>query len=488
MAWTLMGALGTNLIRIGSLAVLSRLLTPEDFGIVAAAMAVMVLVHSVRDLGIGVALIQRRDLEPTHVETAFTFSVLLGLGLAGLMFLLAPLIGWAFGIPRSIPVLRAMSVMFALRGLSTVSFTLSQREFRFRALATIDVVGYAAGTAVAIALAAGGAGPWAIVAGYLVETALGVTLLVSIRPPPWLLRIHRRELRELLGFGAHNTLGRLASIAATQGDNVVVGHALGGPQLGYYSRAYDLMSFPSNVFTTVAGSVLFPTFATIQDDPDALATAYSRALFATAVLLLPASAGLVILAPEAIRLVMGNQWSSAVIPFQIMAASMLFRTSYKVGAIVARAAGDVLGVAITQAIYASLVIGGAIVAARWGIAGVATTTAVAVTLNFVMLTQLGMRRTSLTWAGVARAHAQGLIATGLTVGAAWPVAALLRSAHAPLVVIVTATILAGAAGPAVMAWTGIRRAGTDWAWIWSTLRQGLGGRRAKREPTAAPPS
>ena len=127
-------------------------------------------------------------------------------------------------------------------------------------------------------------------------------------------------------------------------------------------------------------------------------------------------------------------------------------------------------------------------AAPWGIAGVATTTALAVTINFVMLTQLGMRRTSLTWAGVARAHGQGLIATGLTVGAAWPVAALLRSAHAPLVVVVTATIVAGAAGPGVMAWTGIRRTGTDWAWIWSTLRQGLGGRRAKREPAAAPPS
>ena len=104
-------------------------------------MAVMVLVHSVRDLGVGVALIQRKDLEQTHVESAFTFSSSWASAWPGSMFLLAPLIGWAFGIPRSIPVLRAMSVLFALRGLSTVSFTLCQREFRFRALATIDVVG-----------------------------------------------------------------------------------------------------------------------------------------------------------------------------------------------------------------------------------------------------------------------------------------------------------------------------------------------------------
>ena len=118
IAWSLLGSVGTNVVRIISLAILGRLLAPHDFGIVATAMTVIVLVQSVRDIGVGGALIQRKNLTQPEIDSAFAFSTWLGLALTLVMLLAAPLIGAAFDQPRAVPLLRALSVMFALRGVS----------------------------------------------------------------------------------------------------------------------------------------------------------------------------------------------------------------------------------------------------------------------------------------------------------------------------------------------------------------------------------
>jgi O-antigen/teichoic acid export membrane protein len=487
MAWTLAGALGTNVIRVAALAALGRLLAPEDFGVVATAMTVMVLVQSVRDIGVGGAIIQRKDLDRAEVASAFAFSMWLGVGLSIAMLIAAPLVGDAFDMPDAVPLLRVMSAMFVLKGLSTIPYTMCQREFKFRALTIIDLTAFTIGSAASVAFAAMGSGPWALVWGDLIEVALGVAALLYLRPPPWSFRVRWHDLRALLGFGAGYTVAQLANVVALQGDNAVVGRRLGKSALGYYSRAYDLVRFPSMVFTSVVGSVMFPAFAKLQDDPARLGLAFRRTLFATAVVLLPASAGLVVLAPEVIRIVIGPQWTSAVLPFQIMAATMLFRTSYKVGAIVARSAGDVIGTVISQATYAVLVIGGAIIGARWGIHGVATSTAAAVFVNFFMLTTVGKRFTTLRWRDILAAHVEGAVAAALVIATAGPVAWFLREAGAPLAIIVIATVIAGAIGPLAMAWAGVRRAGSDWAWVWETIAAGIARKQAPKKPTGEPP-
>src|SRR5262249_28739893 len=153
----------------------------------------------------------------------------------------------------------------------------------------------------------------------------------------------------------------LANYFANQGDYMVVGRMLDTAELGVYQRAYELMRVPANVFTNVAGSVLFSAFAKVQDDPERAGRAMKRAMFACAAVILPASAGLIVLAPEAIRIVLGPKWGSAVWPFRIMAISMLFRTTYKLGALVGRSSGEVFKIALWQTIYAVCVIGGALI-------------------------------------------------------------------------------------------------------------------------------
>src|SRR5262249_53997465 len=114
MAWTLAGALGTNVVRVAAMAALGRLLAPDDFGVVATALTVMVLVQGVRDIGVGVAIIQRKDLDAAEVDSAFAFSTWLGVALAIGMALAAPLVGDAYDMPEAVPLLRVMALMFAM--------------------------------------------------------------------------------------------------------------------------------------------------------------------------------------------------------------------------------------------------------------------------------------------------------------------------------------------------------------------------------------
>ena len=485
ITWTLTGSLTSNVLRIAVIAVLGRLLTAEDFGVVAAAMTVILLARRLKEVGIGLALVQRKEITREHVQAVHGFQLAIGVASAAIVFAVAGPLADAYRMPAAADAIRVLSVLFVLRGLSSTSQFLCQREMQFRAIAVIDVLAYAIGSAVAIVLALAGAGPWALVFGYLVETALDTGLTMMVRPPP-APRIRWHALRDLLGFGGGQTAAGIANYFATQGDYIVVGRYLDAALLGVYTRAYELMRFPSSVFNTVAGGVLFSSFAKLQDDPARLGLAFRRVLFATAVLLMPASAGLFVLAPEAIAILLGPGWDSAVLPFQIMALSMVWRTGHKSASLVARSAGDVWTLALWQSIYAVLVIAGALVAVRYGIVGVAITTTAAVVIQFVMLTRVALRQVSIGWGAVIGAHLDGAVLAVLAVAGALPVAWALRGADAGVALVAIAATVAGLVLPVAYAVMQVRRGADDWTWLVERIRQAAGKKRKKQGAALAP--
>jgi O-antigen/teichoic acid export membrane protein len=482
VSWTAAGTLASNLVRLALYAALGRILSQTQFGTVTAAMTVIQFGNTIKELGVGVALVQRKELEPEHVEGAFTFSVLLGVVLGAATFASAGVFARFYAIEDSVGLIRLLSVLFVLRGIAVVPSFMCRREMNFRALTIVDLVGYLAGAATSITLALAGAGAWALAWGYVIETALNVAMLLYLAPPPRRLRLHRRHLRELLGFGMGQSVANLASYFANNGDYMVVGHFLGPARLGLYQRAYELMRFPATIFTSVAGTVLFSAFSRVQDDPERLGRAFRRTLFASAIVLLPASAGLIVLAPEIVRILLGNRWSGIEWPFRIMAVSMLFRTTYKLGALVGRTSGDLYALASWQIVYAACVIGGALVAMRWDILGVSITTAISVFLQFLAMARLGLHATTLRWRDLARVHVEATINAVIVGGIAWAIATALRAAHQSLPVVAAGTTLGGTLVFFVLARAGMRRGRGEWPW----LRESLAGflRKTKRAARA----
>jgi O-antigen/teichoic acid export membrane protein len=416
LGWTFLGTGGQISVQLLVLIVLARLLTPEDFGIVAAALVVVGFSAVFSQLGVGPALVQREDLRPAHLRTAFTLSLLLGLAFFALAWVLAPAFADFFHSEQVVPVLRMMALGFPVQGMGVVAESLLQRELRFRWLAAVETTSVAVGYGgIGIAAALLDFGVWALVAANLAQYLLKTVLLFAVRPHTVVPLLEKRAFAELIHFGGGHTLARISNFLAGQGDNLVVGRTLGPAALGIYGRAYHFMVAPAVLFGQVLDRVLFPTLARYQDRPDLLAWAYRRGVALIALVTLPAGVLLFVLAPEVIHVLLGPKWVEVVVPFQILSLGMLFRTSYKLSDSLVRATGAVYRRAWRQAVYAGLVITGAWVGQFAGLGGVAAGVLAAVAVNFLLMAHLSLSLTTLTWRGFAAANLPGL-ALALVVG------------------------------------------------------------------------
>jgi O-antigen/teichoic acid export membrane protein len=473
MLWMAWGKGAHAMLQLAVLAALARVLYPSDFGVVSAALVVIGFSGIVSHLGLGPAVVQRPLLEPRHIDTALATSIVLGLLLGGVIWLGAPAAADFFREERIEAVLRALAFVFPLQGLATLPESLLKRELRFRRLANLDVIAYAVGYgAVGIGLALAGWGIWALVAAHICQSLLKTAMLLVSQPLSFRLRIERRAFRELMYFGGGFTIARIANYLAVQGDNLVVGRALGSVALGIYGRAYQLMAAPAHGFGLVVDAVLFPAMAKVQADKPRLATAYRRGVALIALLVLPASAALIVVAPEVIQAVLGSRWADVTIPFQILAIGMLFRTSYKMSDSLARSTGAVYRRAWRQIVYAALVMTGAWVGGAYGLAGVSWGVLAAVTVNFLLMAHLSLQVAEMRWREFARAHFPAVALTAVVTPAVWMATSALRHWHtsAFVIVIVAAAIVALTCG--LLIWSAPSAfLGADGQWMLGALRK-----------------
>jgi PST family polysaccharide transporter len=399
MAWVAWGSGAIAVLKVVVLILLTRLLSPADFGLVSAGLIVVSVSLNFSQLGLGPAVVQRSTLEPRHLSTAFIASTTFGILIACTVWLGAPLIASFFHMDQLVPVLRALGFLFPIAGIGTVPESLLQRDLRFRLLSNRDVLAYAVGYgAVGVALALLGWGVWALVAAQLTQAVLRTGILLRAAPPFLRARPTWSSFVELMEFGIGQSAARLGMIGANQADNLVVGRWLGAVPLGEYSRAFQLVSVPATLLGDVVDKVLFPTMARVQHDPRRLASAYLEGTALLALVTLPVGVVAAVLAPELVAVAFGSRWSGIVPPFQVLALGMTFRTCHRISDSLSRATGRVYKRAWRQGLYAGLVFLGALIGHAWGLTGVAVGVLCALFVNYVMMAQLSLEVVQISWA------------------------------------------------------------------------------------------
>src|SRR5215217_2776119 len=170
--WTASGKGAQAILQFVVVTILARLMTPLEFGVVAAAMIVIGFSEIVTRLGLGPAVVQREKLDRRHLGTAFTASLLFSVVIGALIWIFAPLIAGFFRYQGVEAVLRILAWLFPIRGLGVVPDSLAQRDLCFRWLAKTDVLSFVLGYVfVGIGLAFAGYGVWSLVAANLVSAA-----------------------------------------------------------------------------------------------------------------------------------------------------------------------------------------------------------------------------------------------------------------------------------------------------------------------------
>jgi PST family polysaccharide transporter len=484
--WMAGGRGATAVAQFLVLAVLARLLTPADFGVVSAAMIVIGFSGIFSKLGLGPALVQRPHLEPRHLQTAATASILFGILVGSIIWAGAPLAASFFRMPQVEPILRVLAWVFPLQGLVVVAESLLLKELQFRRLANLDVLSFTCGYGlVGIICASAGLGVWALVAGHIAQSLLKTTILLFISPLPRRLALERRAFAELMYFGGGLTAAKIANHIALDADNIVVGRWLGTAALGIYGRAYQLMATPTRLFGTALDDVLFPILARVQGEVERLATGYRRSVALVAILMMPSSTIFFVLAPEVVHLALGPGWEEVIGPFRVLAVGILLRTSYKMSDSIARSTGAVYRRAWRQFIYAFFVVAGAWVGQHWGVVGVAFGVLGALMINFVVMAQLGLDITRMSWWTFFRAHLPAALLSAVVGCLVWGLITMLRLQGVHPYASLT---LAGASAFALVVLAAWRAPGIflgdDGRWFLRTLQSLVVGRlKGSRRPT-----
>ena len=373
------------------LVMLSRLLTPNDFGLIGIVWILTELVTRFGQTGIGHVLVQRQDLTGHHIEIAGTLSVSLGVAVAVGIWLSAPYVGLFFGEPTIATLLQVLCVTFVIGGVGVVPEHLLRRNLRFKQLMVVDILSYAAGYGLtATALALQGFGAWALAWAEVVRVLIRAVIASLYCPPSFRLRLTVREATDLIFRGAGYSFLQVFDFIVRTGGFFVVGCWLGATSLGYYTRADKLASLPFQYLGGNLFEVAFPAMAQRQQRIDRLGTAYLHGVELLLLAVLPVTALTFGTAPRIVSVVLGGQWGETVSVLQILAISIPFQTTGILNIAVVRASGAVYRETWRHAAHAVLVVFGAWLGSRWGLTGVAVAIVSAQIVASLIMTQAAL--------------------------------------------------------------------------------------------------
>jgi O-antigen/teichoic acid export membrane protein len=364
--------------------ILARLLAKSDFGLVTAALVAINYLSVFKDLGLGVALIQRKGDIKEAANTVFSINLFIGLALSALVIPLAPIVATFFRDPQVIPVLRWIGISFVINALGSVHTNWLVRDLDYRRKLVPELGGALMKGVISIGLAYLGYGVWSLVFGQITGAVVSVILVWIILPWRPRFTLDRNVAGSLMKFGASVTVIDIITQITDNIDYVIVGHMFGLVPLSIYALAYRLpeMLLIGNLW--VMGGVVFPAFSSIQDRPEELRRGFLASVRLVELIAVPVCLGLLIAADPIVRVVFGDQWLEAIPILRVLAIyAWVYSLGYHVGGFY-KAIGrpDILlrlSLLTLVIIIPSLLIG-----ARFGIIGVAVGHLVAVLIRRVI--------------------------------------------------------------------------------------------------------
>ena len=307
----IIGAQGCRFVlQLGAIALLARLLKPDDFGLVAMVTILTGLMLMFRDLGLSMATIQRAEISHPQVTNLFWVNVAVSLLAAAAFARAAPAVAWFYKEPRLVAVTIVLSLGFLLSGLAAQHQALLRRQMRYRRLACVELAA-AAGFAVAVLAARLGAGYWSLVLQYVtfpLVTALGVWLACDWRPG---LPARAAGVLSMVVAGGNMAAANLVGYVGGNMDTILIGRFCGTYSLGVYSTSHRLLTLPLSVVTNPLAGIIVPALSRLADAPERYRRAYLRILAQVTLVFMPGAAFIIATADWVVWVVLGPQWKDS---------------------------------------------------------------------------------------------------------------------------------------------------------------------------------
>lgn len=329
--WVTLTNVSDRGLQLAMVVVVAGLIGPEEFGLMGVALLTLSALKRLSHVGIDAALVQRtEDDVDAYLNTAWCIQIARGVLLAGIGVGVGPWTATVLGEPRAALVVQVVSLGLVIQGLFNPGVVYLQKNLEFHKEFAYQLSSRLVYVVVAVSYAFAYQSVWALVFGQLASatTALIASYVVSdYRPWP---SFDVAKARELLDYGKWIFGSSILVFLVNEGDDVFVGWFLGATSLGLYQLAYQLSNAPATEITHTISRVVFPTYAKLQHDIDALRTGYLSTLTLVTFVSVPAAVGIAVILPSFVAAFLGPAWRPMVVPGQILAAYGLlhsFRTA-----------------------------------------------------------------------------------------------------------------------------------------------------------------
>jgi PST family polysaccharide transporter len=438
--WGYLRAGFQTLLGIPTTVILARLLTPEEFGLAAAALFFGQLSSRLSAGGMGQALVRIKDLRDDHISTVFTINAGLTALLALALLIAAPAIGRFYGAPEVGWLIPVVAVTFAVGALSSVQQALLNRDLRYRESAMISSIDITVSAIASVVFAAFGFRYWSLVLGDMCGALAKFTYAVYAVGLHAKLKFVPAAAREMGSFAAGSFVRRLLEFATRNVDNLVVGRVLGMAPLGFYDKAFSLVNRLYSRMTVVGPGVSFRVFSIIQDEPERFRRAYHKVVMTTTIITYAGFAALGVMAPHLVVVAFGERWRPSIVPCQLLCVSFALKAMNQYAVTASHARGWIWPDVWRQIVGVTCVIGGVYFASgAWGIDGAAAAVLMASLVMFLLTQGIMRAATGMKWADTLWPQAPGITIAALLVTTLWAIdGALGRSAASPVILLIQA--------------------------------------------------
>lgn len=377
--------------------VLARILTPKEFGLIGMVLIFTGLADLFATLGLGKSIIKLKNLNNNHIGIATFFTISSSIIIFIIFYFLAPLISAYYNEPQLINILRYLSIIFILKGLSTVSYSQIIKKLEFGTITKISIVSSFFYGLVSIILAYFNFGVWSLVWGKISSQLIATILSIIKFPIKISFKYNSNETKELVSFGGGVSLSNILFYGTSNIDYFIIGKVLNSELLGLYTRAFNFVTQTMGQITSGTMNVLFPAFSALQNDKEKLRNAYFRTVKTVSFLLMPIMLSMVVLSKEIILGLYGPKWSGATTSLQILLVAGVFRITLQYSGAIAHATGKVYSEVQRQFFYFLIVAVGAYFLVDFGIEGVAVAVLISRIYMFIALSSLALKILNTKW-------------------------------------------------------------------------------------------
>lgn len=314
-----------KLISFVNTLILARILSPDDYGLMAMALVVTGFVGFFNEIGLGSAIIQKKEVSTRQLSGAFYIALITCSLLYVITYFCAPLVANFYNNPQVEPILKVLAIAFILGAIKTVPDALLVKSMKFKYIAIVEFFSVILVCSITLILALLGFKTWSLVYGFLIGQAFNTFIILWLSKWRPTLSGSIIDAFSLIAFGLTVTYSRLTWYLYTHASTLILGKVVGSAQTGVWGMAVTIAALPTANITNLIIQVASPLFSKLQNDLNALNNALLKLSAGISLLSFPVIFGIILTADELVPILLGEQWLAAIIPMKLICIRELFK-------------------------------------------------------------------------------------------------------------------------------------------------------------------